>query len=179
MTQVECEYCGKKVKTQDGLLRHQRYSTECIQSRKQQEFIAKGGQEATASGKDKFEIKKKFVPLGKRKVDLDEEDSKPPAKMPMVLDMVTMQRLTKIAGSDKGRLNDLMRKELQDLCQFVNDPGPKQKDNMGWLPYDRKFVRQDPAAMLDNNDAELEEEFAGFGDDVSVEGEEFDETAEG
>jgi hypothetical protein len=63
-----CEYCGKSIKTVSGLAKHMRASKYCIGIKHRREAAAANSAVGTrASGEDKFG-------LGKRKVDLEEEE---------------------------------------------------------------------------------------------------------
>jgi hypothetical protein len=82
---------------------------------------------------------------------LEVEDAKLPAKIRMILDKATLQRLEMFAGDDQVLLRSLAQKQLQNL-------GQQQEDSMGWLRYKRSFEREDFATFQANQDTTSEED---------------------
>jgi hypothetical protein len=159
---MKCEYCGKSMKTSAGLAKHVKSSKYCIALKNRREKAATGGVNRESSGKDNSGVSEKSEQGGKRRAPLEEEDAKQPAKIRMVLDKATMQRLAMFARDDKVMLRSLEQKQLQNL-------GQQQEDSMGWLPYYRLLAREDFATFQANEDATSGEDFAAIGEDESVE----------
>ena len=152
---MHCEYCGKSIKTVTGLAKHMRASKYCIGVKNQREAAANSAVGTRASGKDKSG-------LGKRKVDLEEEDSKPPAKMRMVLDKATMQRLAMASDGDPAMLKHLSQHQLQNLWQTP-------EDFVGWLPHDNASEGEDFKTFETNQDTTSEEDAGAIAEDDTVE----------
>ena len=160
-----CEYCGKSIKTASGLAKHMRASKYCIGIKNLREAAANSAVGTRASGEDKFG-------LGKRKVDLEEEDSKPPAKMRMVLDKATMQRLAKVAHGDEAKLKRISQLQLHNLWQ-------KTEDFVESLTHDNASDGEDFETFETNQDTDSEEDAEEIAeDDTVVESEDSDATGE-
>jgi hypothetical protein len=164
---MKCEYCGKTVKTLSGLAKHIKASKYCSGLKDRQQQSAKGGVDRKAIGKDKLGFAEKPKQGGKRNAAFAEEDSKPPAKIRMVLDKDTMQRLAQSAGDDKGLLMSLAQKQLQIVAE-------QHEDSMGWLPYYRPYAR----IIKGNQDTSSEEDLGAIAEDDTEGAEDSDGTGE-
>jgi hypothetical protein len=146
--------CGKRMKTNAGLAKHMKSSKYCIALKNQMDEAANRGVDSKATGKDKFDFAKKPEHGTKRRAALEVEDAKQPAKIRMILDKATMQRLEMMfTGDDQVLLRSLTQKQLQNL-------GQQQEDSMGWLPFKKSFEREDFATFQANQDTTSEDGLA-------------------
>jgi hypothetical protein len=105
------QYCAMKVKSQQGLSKHQRTSKRCIWLQRSLESKGNKIQDSKPSAL-------KPGPTAKRKGVLDQEHSKPAAKRTVVLDNVTMQKLALSASSDKALLETLAKQALRNPVHY-------------------------------------------------------------
>jgi hypothetical protein len=153
---MRCVYCGKSIKTVAGLAKHMRASKYCMGLKKQ---IEEEAINTKASGKDRSVPRKNPEQVGKRTADFEEDDSKPPAKMTMVLDKATMERLVLAAEGDEDK--------LKKLVQSRRNIGQKVEDLMGWLPYRREFDTKSFLTFQADQDSTSEEDAGAIAEDDS------------
>jgi hypothetical protein len=65
---MECEYCGKCIKTAAGLAKHIKSSRYCSGLKKRQEEAAKGEDNRAASGKDKSGLAENLSRVGREEL---------------------------------------------------------------------------------------------------------------
>jgi hypothetical protein len=160
-----------KVKSQQGLSKHQRTSERCIRLQRSLESKPNKTEDSKPSAL-------KPGPTEKRKGVLDQEQSEPAAKRTVVLDNVTMQKLVLSAGGDKALLETLAKQALRNPVQV-------HQASIACLPYARPYNPESSALFGLNNDSSSdqgipmdEEEGSDEVEESSAEGDETEESGE-